>query len=107
MEKYPIDGNSSLVDQRNTLRFIELAGPAKLLTYTKGSTPAGSNAKVNLATFENIGLGKAIPDLVLMEVAGGQNAVAVISGQLAQGKTVVFHERIFVGGVEKEVVGFR
>jgi hypothetical protein len=107
MEKYPIDGNASLEDQQNTLRFIELAGPAKLLTYTKKTSPTGSDAKVNLATFENIGLGEEIPELVLMEVAGGQNAVAVISGQLAQGKTVVFHERIFVGGVEKEVVGFR
>jgi hypothetical protein len=42
-----------------------------------------------------------------MEVGGGQNAVAVISGQLAQGKTVVFHERVFVAGIEREIIGFR
>ena len=107
MEKHPIDGNSPLADQQNTLQFIELAGPAKLLTYTRKPSPEGSSAKVNLATFESIGLDEDIPELVLVEVGGGQNTVAVISQQLAQGKTVVFHERIFVGGIEKEVLGFR
>jgi hypothetical protein len=107
MKTFPIDGNTSLADQQNTLRFIELAGPAKLLTYTKKKNLAGSGAKVNAATFENIGLDDEIPKLFLMEVGGGQNAVAVISGQLAQGKTVVFHERVFVAGIEREIIGFR
>ena len=107
MDKVPIDGNTSLADQRNTLRFIEMSGPSKLLTYTKKTSPAGSTERVNNATFEGVGLGDDVPDLVLVEVSAGENAVSLIAGQLSQGKNVVFHERVFVSGVEKEVIGFR
>jgi hypothetical protein len=107
MDKFPVDGSKSLADQRNTLRFIELSGPSRLLTYTKKTAPPGTTAKVNVATFEDVPLGVSVPDLVLVEVPAGQNAVSVISDQLSHGKTIVFHERVFVSGVEKEVLGFR
>jgi len=63
--------------------------------------------KTNVATFEDVPLGVSVPDLVLVEVPAGQNAVSIIADQLSQGKTIVFHERVFVSGVEKEVLGFR
>jgi len=107
MEKFPVDGSTSLEDQRNTLRFIELAGPGKLLTYTKKPSPAGSTEKVNLATFENVGLDVDVPDLLLVEVPATGNAASIIADRLSQGKNVVFHERVFVKGTEKEVLGFR
>jgi hypothetical protein len=104
MEPLPIDGNTSLADQQNTLRFMESAGVfLKLLTYVR--SPNGGGQKANLASFERT---QQLPaDLILAEVAPGQNAVSIVADHMAANRQVVFHERVFVSGVEKEVFGFR
>jgi hypothetical protein len=107
MEQIPIDGNTSLDDQQNSLRFIELAGPSRLLTYTRKTSVGSPGAKVNVATFQDLGRGDDVLDLFLVQVTQSENAVSVISSQLAQGRTVVFHERVFVKGQTAEVIGFR
>jgi len=107
MEKFPIDGTTSLTDQQNTLRFLELAGPFKLLTYTKQADPANPDAKPNSATFDKLPLGAPVPQLILIAVEAGQNAADIIATQLAAGKRIVFHETVFVSGNDAEVIGFR
>lgn len=106
MEQFPVDGSTTLAQQRDTLRFIELAGFFnKLLTYVSSSNTGEAGEKVNLASFERTQ--QKPPDLILVEVGDGQNAVSIIADQLANGKQVVFHEKVFVSGVKKEVLGFR
>lgn len=107
MENYPIDGNTTLLDQQKTLQFIELAKPCKLLTYTKKAGSPNLNVKVNMAVFENIDFDEEIKELILIEVTHENSAIGIISEQLSNGKSIVFHERIFVKGSEKEVLGFR
>lgn len=107
MENFPIDGNLSLPEQRNTLRFIELGGPFKLLTYVKKPPAAGSTQKVNVGSFSDVGPTVKVPDLILIAVGPSDNSVSIIATQIAAGKQVVFHERVFVSGAEQEVLGFR
>lgn len=107
MADFPIDGSKPLPDQRSTLRFIELGGPFKLLTYVKRAPLAGLTHKVNMASFGDVGPTVKVPDLILVAVGPGDNPVSIIATQLATGKQVVFHERVFVSGAEQEVLGFR
>ncbi len=103
----PIDGKTNLQTQHNSLRFIELSGPSKVLDYAKKPGQDDEEQKVNLATAQDIGLADDIPDLALIVVGPGDNAVSIIAQQLGAGKVVAFHSRVFVDGVEKEMLGFR
>lgn len=106
MDPFPIDGRTTLAQQRDTLRFIEIAGFFnKLLTYVSSSATGEAGQKINMATFERVQQKPA--DLILMEVGPGQNAISIIADQLQRGKQIVFHERVFVSSEEKEVLGFR
>jgi hypothetical protein len=107
MDNFPIDGSLPLADQRNTLRFIELGGPFKLLTYVKKAPQAGSTQKVNVASFSDVGPTVKVPDLILVAVGPGDNSVSIIADQIADGKQVIFHEHVFVSGSDQEVLGFR
>ncbi len=107
MENLPVDGNASLADQQNTLRFIELAGPFRLLTYKKKTTTSGATQKINMGIFEDAPLGSEIPKLILVKIPSSGNAVSVIAEHLADGKQVVFHEHVFVDGKDAEIIGFR
>lgn len=106
MAQFPIDGDTTLAEQRNTLRFIELAGVFnKLLSYLSSPNEGAPGQKVNLASFEEVG--HKPKDLVLVEVKPPATAVSIIADQLAAGRQIVFHERVFVSGAETEVLGFR
>ena len=106
MERLPVDGNTSLKEQENTLRFAALAGPFRLLTYVKKDPAPGSSQKVNVASFETLSLDENVPEPILVEVTQSQSAASIIADQLASSKHVLCHERVCVGGVEKEVLGF-
>ncbi len=106
MDPFPISGNTTLAQQRDTLRFIEVAGFFnKLLTYVSSSATGEAEEKINLATFERVQQKPA--DLILVEVGSDQSAVSIISDQLSREKQIVFHEKVFVSGQLKEVLGFR
>lgn len=103
----PINGNDDVQKQQNSLRFIELSGPSKVLDFVLRPRPSIADPKINLATAQDIDLGVSIPQLTLIVVGPIENAASIIATQLAAGKQVAFHGRAFISGEEKEVLGFR
>jgi len=107
-----IDGSHSLEDQRRSLHFAELAGPYKLVSFSRADYETlvpGTNEKrpLNKASFDDAPLGQDIPELIMAEISPPSSIDQVIAQQKAAGREIIFFSPAFVGGVEAMVAGFR
>jgi hypothetical protein len=100
--KRTIDGNSTLEEQRRTLRFAELASFSKLTSYVMGDRD-----KLNVATFADTEIGERVAELVIISVPPGKTPAQVIASPFAEGKNLIFHSTVYVEGKETEIVALR
>ena len=96
-----VDGTLSLTQQEQALNFMEQISFAKVINYTKDPAES-SGAKNNEATLDDVPIGQQPDPIHLMIVDAAVNVADAIANH-----TVVFHEKVFVGGEEKTVLGFR
>ena len=101
MSESDVDGNLKLDEQRNTIRYEEMAKNVKLVSYQKRDNVT------NLAKFDKVPVGQPIPDLVLVEVVAPATIETVKAAQQALGKSFIFFNPAFVAGKESKVAGFR
>jgi len=67
---FTVDGNSSLLDQQNTLNHTEMQGVLKLTSY---SGQADDNSHTNTASFEDRDIAQPLPPLTLVESSSGND----------------------------------
>jgi hypothetical protein len=96
-----VDGQLSLTDQQYAIQSAEQTNNAQLVLYQKG------NSTVNCATLHAVPLGQVIRPLILVEVASGTAIGPLVVSQKASDRHLVFCNRVYVGGVETRVAGFR
>ena len=101
-----VDGKSTLTQQQDTLNFMEHLTISKVITYSE-STQKSSGPKANEAILTPVDPGHQPKPLTLVAVAATDDVAKVISDQVAQGQSVVFHEKCWVKNEETTVVGLR
>jgi hypothetical protein len=101
-----VDGKKNLADQQDALDFMEQFSAAKVITYF-ASPHSPDPLKVNEAVLTPVPLGEQPPEIELVAVPAGGNVAAIITAQIAAGKTIVFHEKCWVESKETVVIGVR
>lgn len=105
MIQFPIAGSATLDGIRLTCGTTENLEICKLVHLRK--LPVINGKRRNMASFVEVEIEDVVPDLVLVAVPEGANAASLIADQLAQGRMLIFDERIFVEDEDTEVLGFR
>jgi hypothetical protein len=101
-----VDGKKTLLDQQDTLNFMEQFAASKVITYRE-SPQSTVDFKGNEAALMPVPFGQQPRSLELIAVAADVNVAKVISDQVSQGMLIVFHETCWVENKETTVVGVR
>ncbi|MDX2181742.1 MAG: hypothetical protein SFV18_19270 [Bryobacteraceae bacterium] len=106
-ETHFIDGKQTLEQQQDALNFVQNLRSRKVIDYAK-SSQSNATVKANAAVSIDVPLADPQPGaLALVAVTAANPAATIIAEQLAAGNGIVFHQKLFVGGAETEVLGFR
>ncbi|MBL8190871.1 MAG: hypothetical protein JNK38_22835 [Acidobacteria bacterium] len=107
---FVIDGDATLQQQENTLNTSQNLRFSEVTVYSKGEqNPPGNGSATtvpdhpNFVTLEEVGIGEPVRELFLVIPT---DLAAEKIRQAGQGRSLVFFNDVFVGGVLQQVAGF-